>query len=94
VDRIKPFSLTVLFLSVTFFVSIPEVVKVFSGFNVGISGLASVFFAESSTPEMLKQIATTHGFVGRRLRVLVVPGHDEQFKGTSFGRLNEEDINL
>ncbi len=55
---------------------------------------AGVFFTESITPEDLKEIYTraTHG--ERKLRVLIVPGHDSDAWGTEFRGVREADMTV
>ncbi len=55
---------------------------------------AGVFFTESVTPEQLQEIYTraTHG--ERKLRVLIVPGHDNDAWGTEFQGVREADMNV
>lgn len=56
--------------------------------------LASAFFTESITPEDLKEIYTraTHG--ERKVRVLIVPGHDNESGGTEFKGVREADMTV
>ena len=57
---------------------------------------ASVFFIESSKPEIIKQtlaMANTNPN-SRRLRILLVPGHDNEFWGTQFRGLKESVMTL
>lgn len=56
--------------------------------------LASAFFTESITPEQLKEIYTraTHG--ERKVRVLIVPGHDDGAWGTEFKGVHEADMTV
>jgi len=55
---------------------------------------AGVFFTESITPEDLQEIYTraTHG--ERKLRVLIVPGHDNDAWGTEFRGVHEADMTV
>jgi len=57
---------------------------------------ASVFYVESSKPENLKQTFAGTNTQGskRKLRVLVVPGHDDEYWGTQFNGIKEADITL
>lgn len=55
---------------------------------------ASVFFIESSKPEVLKQIVAAPPQVERKLRILVVPGHDVEFFGTSYKGVKEATMTL
>jgi len=52
-------------------------------------GLGSIFFAESTTTEALQ----TSYDRGERIRVLVVPGHDNVAFGTSYKGVREADLN-
>jgi len=55
---------------------------------------ASVFFIESSKPEVLKQTVAQAGANARKLRILVVPGHDSEFWGTQYKGVKEADMTL
>ena len=90
----KTAALISVLLVVSFFVFRPFVIKVFSGFSGGYTQLASVFFAESSKPEVLKQVSADAETTGHKVRILIVPGHDAQFSGTSFADISEADLNL
>ncbi len=53
------------------------------------SELLSLVFPETITPEALKS-----AYAGRRLRVLLVPGHDHEYGGTAYGKITEEQLNV
>ncbi len=53
---------------------------------------ASVFFVDSSTEATLKETFKRAQEEGRKVRVLVVPGHDDQSWGTQFKGLKEADL--
>jgi N-acetylmuramoyl-L-alanine amidase len=77
-----------------FFIFAPLVGK-FGAFGAGQT--ASVFFIESSKPEVLKQtvaLADTNAPKARKLKILVVPGHDNEFWGTQFNGTKEADMTL
>ena len=79
-----------------FFVVAPlsvRTVLVRAGQTVG-SQPASVFFIESSKPEVLKQTVTLAGANARKLRILVVPGHDDEFIGTQYKGVKEANMTL
>ncbi|MDO8482207.1 MAG: N-acetylmuramoyl-L-alanine amidase [bacterium] len=79
-----------------FFVVAPlsvRTVLVRSGQTVG-SQPASVFFIESSKPEVLKQTVAMAAPNVRKLRILVVPGHDNEFVGTNYKGVTEADMTL
>ena len=84
-------------LGALFFAVGPILIK--SGFAVKESSpkqSASVFFIESSKPEVMKQtlaLANTNPNI-RKLRILLVPGHDNEFWGTQFKSLKEATITL
>lgn len=62
--------------------------------------LASVFFVPSSTELSLKKTyaeATSSGWhihKREKVKILIVPGHDQQYYGTQFNGLHEVDLNL
>jgi N-acetylmuramoyl-L-alanine amidase len=65
----------------------------FLAFESFLKNTASVFFTESSKPEVLKQIAAEANKTGKRLRILIVPGHDNDYWGTEFRGIKEADMN-
>ena len=56
--------------------------------------LASVFFADSSTPELLHTKYAQAQAGGGKVKILIVPGHDNEASGTEFGGLREADATL
>lgn len=56
--------------------------------------LASVFFTNSSTPELLRARYAEAGKGGAPLKVLIVPGHDNEASGTAYQGLREADLTL
>lgn len=54
--------------------------------------LGSVFFVESATPEDLQERYARALSGDRKVRVLIVPGHDEQSWGTEFRGVKEADM--
>ncbi len=64
------------------------------GFYTQAAQAASVFFSDSSTSDTLHK-AYRDAERGRgSFDLLIVPGHDDQFSGTSFGGLREADLTL
>lgn len=55
---------------------------------------ASTFFVDSVTEKSLKKIYAKAKDGGRKVRILVVPGHDKRFGGTQFQGLKEIELNL
>lgn len=55
---------------------------------------ASVFFIESSKPELLKQIVALADQNNRKIRILIVPGHDTEFWGTQYKSVKEADMTI
>ncbi|PIR45146.1 MAG: hypothetical protein COV10_01320 [Candidatus Vogelbacteria bacterium CG10_big_fil_rev_8_21_14_0_10_51_16] len=55
----------------------------------GLRQFAGLFFAETTTPEALRD-----AYGKRPISILVVPGHDNISSGTAFGTLSESDLNL
>ncbi len=55
---------------------------------------ASVFFVESSKPEDLKETFANAYGPRRKLRILLVPGHDNEYWGTQFQDVKEADMTL
>ncbi|PIR46311.1 MAG: hypothetical protein COV07_04410 [Candidatus Vogelbacteria bacterium CG10_big_fil_rev_8_21_14_0_10_45_14] len=60
-----------------------------SGVSYNLRQLAGLFYAETITPEGLKE-----SYKERPLRVVIVPGHDNVSKGSHFRGLNESDLNI
>lgn len=56
--------------------------------------IASVFFTESSTPEALKAKYSVAAGGGEKVRVLIVPGHDDESWGTEFREVREADMTV
>jgi N-acetylmuramoyl-L-alanine amidase len=54
---------------------------------------AGVFFTESSTPEGLRDTYAAAQRGEGRIRVLIVPGHDDEAWGTEFRGVREADMN-
>ncbi|MBI3633138.1 MAG: peptidoglycan-binding protein [Candidatus Vogelbacteria bacterium] len=81
--------------SILFFVVVALVAVVFNKTNIGnnfsarISSLASLFYGVTSTPEQLRSDYTT-----RKIKILLVPGHDNEFWGTEYQGTKEADLNL
>lgn len=55
---------------------------------------ASAFFVESAKSEVLKQTLANPYNPNSKIRVLVVPGHDNDFWGTEFKGVKEADMTL
>lgn len=55
---------------------------------------ASVFFVDSVTEKSLKKVFANAEKNKDKVRVLIVPGHDQESWGTQFGNLKEVDLNL
>lgn len=58
-----------------------------------VSQMASVFFVESSTPQILYK-AYAEAKKGEKFKILIVPGHDDVASGATFGGLREADLAL
>jgi N-acetylmuramoyl-L-alanine amidase len=58
------------------------------------SQLASVFFVDSSTPQTLHVAYANAEAGGQKFKILIVPGHDDQYSGTSYGGIREADLAL
>lgn len=86
----------IVFLGAVFFALGPIAVKaVLVSYSAPMTiGTASVFFVESSTPETLKQTVVDSTATGKKPRILIVPGHDNEFWGTQFGGVKEADMTL
>ena len=56
--------------------------------------LASVFFVDSSTPESLMRVFRDAHASGRKVNILIVPGHDNQYSGAAYGGIREADLTL
>ncbi len=81
---------TLAMLGVAFFAFAP----MFVGGSFGVSQPASVFFLESSKPENLKLAFADEPKSQRKLRILVVPGHDDEYSGAEFQGIREADMTL
>jgi N-acetylmuramoyl-L-alanine amidase len=55
---------------------------------------ASVFFVDSSTPQTLHTAYAQAKSGGQKFKVLIVPGHDDEYSGTSYGGLREADLTV
>ncbi|MDO8575445.1 MAG: N-acetylmuramoyl-L-alanine amidase [bacterium] len=58
---------------------------------------ASVFFVQSSNPELLKQKYSKvkeNSNLENKIRVLIVPGHEPNYGGAEYRGLKERDMNL
>ena len=55
---------------------------------------AGVFFTESTTPEALQTKYARALYGGDKLRVLIVPGHDDEAWGTEFNGVREADMTV
>src|SRR3989344_2613758 len=65
------------------------------GFYEGALQAASVFFVDSSTPDLLhKAYAAAQKKGGEKFKILIVPGHDGVASGAAFGGLRESDLAL
>lgn len=87
---------TLVSLGVLFFVCAPFLAKksLFFSTKTSVEQFASVFFSESSNPEVLKNVFASAVVNGRKLRILVVPGHDSEYWGTQFKNTKESDLTL
>lgn len=56
--------------------------------------LAGIFFIDSITEGRLKSDYITAKNGGGKIKILIVPGHDDDFWGTEFRGLKEADLNL
>ncbi len=54
--------------------------------------VGGVFFMESTTPEALKERYAAAATGGEKVRVLIVPGHDDEAWGTEFHGVREADM--
>jgi N-acetylmuramoyl-L-alanine amidase len=59
-----------------------------------LSQAASVFFVDSSTPKMLLSKYASAKRGQDAFKILIVPGHDSQASGTSYGGISEADLTL
>lgn len=90
------FFVTVL-LGTTFVVKGPELNSASFIYNTKLSiktQPASTFFVESTKPEELKKAFTDSNSIGKKIRILIVPGHDTEYWGTEFNGLKEADVTL
>ncbi len=55
--------------------------------------VASVFFVDSTTPDML-HTKYANAKRGEKLKVLIVPGHDDEYSGTQFRGVRESDMTV
>lgn len=53
---------------------------------------ASVFFVPSTTPETLKQKFNNASTTGKKIKILIVPGHEPGFGGAEYKNLKERDM--
>jgi N-acetylmuramoyl-L-alanine amidase len=64
------------------------------GFYQGALQAASVFFVDSSTPDILHAAYKDAKRGNEKFKILIVPGHDNVASGASFGGLREADLTL
>ena len=64
------------------------------GFYTGVLQAASVFFVDSSTPDILHAAYRDAERGKEKFKVLIVPGHDTASPGAYFGGLREADLTL
>lgn len=84
-------------LGVLLFVFAPLLVKnnlLFFTKSPNVNQFASVFFSESVNPDGLKSVFSNGSINGRKLRILLVPGHDNEYWGTQFKDVKESDMTL
>ena len=87
--------LTLIGLVACFFVAVPIFSKnIFAYGAESINNVASIFFIESSKPEVLKEVLDKPLPVERKLRILVVPGHDNEYWGTQYKGVKEAEMTL
>lgn len=75
-------------IAVSTLIIITFVVTLYGGPVKVFNNLAAPFFAEKVTPEDLKKKYNTDS-----IKVLIVPGHDPKYFGTSYGGVKEEELN-
>jgi len=56
--------------------------------------LAATFFVPSITMSDLKDKYISAEETGKKIKILLVPGHEPNFGGTEFGKLKERDMNV
>ncbi len=56
--------------------------------------LAGVFFVDSTSEQKLKDVYAAAQNSGRKVRILIVPGHDNDSWGTEYKGIKEADLNL
>lgn len=56
--------------------------------------IASVFFADSTTTEALKEHYSLAQKTNSKIKLIIVPGHDDESGGTEFRGIKEAKINL
>jgi len=90
--KILPLSVIVFLLAVLMTVVFqPSFEKLFSQVQ---KFTASVFFVDSSTKESLQTTFVQAKNGGRKMKVLIVPGHDNETVGAQFGNTTEAKLNL
>lgn len=60
----------------------------------GIKNLAGVFFVDSITEEELKEDYDVAQNSHKKIKILIVPGHDDELGGTSFREMKEWELNV
>lgn len=73
----------------TFFIGIESVAKVPSA---TAAMPASIFLVQSTTPKTLQQIFNESLTTGRKIKILIVPGHEPDFGGAEYKNIKERDM--
>ena len=89
------FIITVLFLSIWSINRSPQTLsfidKVFSYTNNIVDNLAAVILHK---PVTITELKDKYNSPSKKVRVLIVPGHEPDFGGTEFSNLKERDMNV
>ena len=90
----KRFALPLLLISIALFILVFGFLPRRNTFVGSVKNLLSaVFFVESTTTEDIRSIYKTAALGIKKVRIVVVPGHDDEAWGTEFKGLRESDIN-
>lgn len=82
----------IILLAVVYFFVASRSVNLIGSFENFRNFVASVFFVDSSTEEILRaKYASVK--TGEKLKILVISGHDNQYGGAQFRGAKEEDMN-
>ncbi len=87
--------LTALFFSIEGIIVLLFALQIFhTDIRAKINDLAATFFVDSSTEQTLKTSFEEAKSNEKKLKILIVPGHDDAYSGTEFRGIREADLTV